>query len=124
MGWSVVWGLVLCGLDGEADDAVCWLVGVLSVSETVTEEVDNDGSGVVKEVCGADVVGKVIVVNWDVPRTLVECVVLETVAVGAECVVCGVLAVVGVPEVVCTPGVPVVPLVGVVGRLVAGTDVD
>ena len=48
--WIVVCRLVLCGLDGEADDAVCRLVGVLSISGAVTEEVDNDGSGVVKEV--------------------------------------------------------------------------
>lgn len=63
-------------------------------------------------------------VNWEVPRTLVVCAVLETVAVGAECVVWGVLAVVGVPEVVCTTGIPVIPVVGIVGRLVPVPDVD
>ena len=48
---TVVCRGVLCGLDvGADDDDVCWVVGVLSASEVVTEEVDNDGCGVVKEV--------------------------------------------------------------------------
>lgn len=48
--WMVVCRIVLCGLDGEADDAVCWLAGVLSISEGVTDEVDSGGSDVAKEV--------------------------------------------------------------------------
>ena len=47
---TVVCRGVLCGLDVGADDDVCWVVGVLSASEVVREEVDNDGCGVVKEV--------------------------------------------------------------------------
>lgn len=47
---TVVCRGVLCVLDVGADDVVCWLVGVLSVSEVVTEEVDTDGCRVVKEV--------------------------------------------------------------------------
>ena len=41
---------VLCGLDMGTDDVVCWLVGVLSASEVVTEEVDNGGCDVAIEV--------------------------------------------------------------------------
>lgn len=63
-------------------------------------------------------------VSWEVPRGLVVCVVLETAAVGAEVVVWGALALLGVPEVVCTSGLAVMPLVGVVDREVAGTDTD
>ena len=46
---TVVCG-VLCVLVVGADDDVFWFVGVLSTSEVVTEEVDNDGCGVVTEV--------------------------------------------------------------------------
>ena len=52
------------------------------------------------------------------------CGVLETAAVGAECVVCGVLVLLGVAGVLCTTGVPVTPIVGVVKIEVAGTGVD
>ena len=41
---------VLCGLDVGTDDVVCWLVGVLSASEVVTEKVDNGGCDVAIEV--------------------------------------------------------------------------
>ena len=47
---TVVCREVLCGLDVGTDDVVCWLVGVLSASEVVTEEVDNGGCDVAIEV--------------------------------------------------------------------------
>ena len=63
-------------------------------------------------------------VCWEIPEGIVVCGMLETAAVGAECVVCGVEAVLGVPEVLCTTGVPGTARVVVVKRGVAGTEVD
>lgn len=65
-----------------------------------------------------------MVVFWDIAEGLVVCGVLETSAVAAECVVCGVLALLGVPEVVCTTWVPVTPVVVVVKVEVAGPEVE
>lgn len=53
----------------------------------------------------------------------VLCVVLEKAAVGGECVVCGVWALLGVPVVVWTTGVPVKPIVGISELVVALIDV-
>ena len=121
---TVVCRGVLCDLDVGTDDVVCWLVGVLSASEVVTEEVDKDGCGVVTEVSEGDVVGKVMAVCWEIPEVLEVCVVLEAAAMGAECGVYGVLVVLCVPEVVCTTGVPVTPKVDVVKMEETGADVD
>ena len=54
----------------------------------------------------------------------VLCEVLEKAAVGGKCVVCGVWALLGVPVVVWTTGVPVKPIVGVSEVVVAIIDVD
>ena len=121
---TVVCRGVLCGLDVGGDDVVCWLVRVLSASEVVTEEVDKDGCGVVTEVSEGDVVGKVMVVCWEIPEVLEVYVVLEVAAMGAECGVYGVLVLLCVPEVVCITGVPVTPKVDSVKLEDTGADVD
>lgn len=54
----------------------------------------------------------------------VLCVVLEKTSVGGESVVCGVGALLGVPEVVWTTEVAVTPMVGLSGLVVARIDVD
>lgn len=41
--------MVLRVMVTEADDSVCWLVGVLCISVGVTDDVGNDGIGVVRE---------------------------------------------------------------------------
>lgn len=60
------------------------------------------------------------VVRWGA----VLCVVLETSAVGGESVVCGVWALLCVPEVVWTTEVPVTMVVGLRELVVARIDVD
>lgn len=60
------------------------------------------------------------VVRWGA----VLCVVLETSAVGGESVVCGVWALLCVPEVVWTTEVPVTMVVGLSELVVARIDVD
>lgn len=54
----------------------------------------------------------------------VLCVVLEKTAVGGESVVCGVGALLGVPEEVWTTEVAVIPVVGLSELVVARIDVD
>ena len=71
-------------LDVGVDGVVLWLVVVLNTSEVVTEEVDKDGCGVVTEVSEGDVVGKVMVVCWEIPEVLEVCIVLEVAAVCVE----------------------------------------
>lgn len=51
-------------------------------------------------------------------------VVLEEAPVGGECVVCGVWALLGVPEVAWSTEVPVTPTVVIRELVVAGIDVD
>lgn len=65
-----------------------------------------------------------MVVLWEIPEVLEVCVVGEVAAVGVECVLCGVWVLLCVPEVVCTTGVPVTPIVDVVKMGVTGADVD
>lgn len=66
-----------------------------------------------------------MVVCTDVPRGgPVVCVVLETACMGGVYVMCGAWELVGVPEDVWTPGVPLTPLVGQLDIVVRGNDVD
>lgn len=115
---NIVWG--------EADEIFGGLVGVLSISEVgVMEDVDSPGSGVTKEVCGPEGVGKVIVVCRDVPKGgTVVFVVLETASVGIGYVVCGAWGLLVVVEMVWPPGVALTPLVGLLDMVVGWSAVD
>lgn len=63
----VLGSMVLNIMFVEADETICWVVGVLRISEVgAIEDVDSSGSGVALEVSGIDGVGNMMVVCTDV----------------------------------------------------------